>query len=159
MFKDMMGDFHIHRASDDHSSELVLPLNKGDQIVSVADVTKFTQPDVVNNVPGVVWIGPERIEFWGVDTITNTLIDITRGTLGTPEVSHVANANFVYDAGRESEIPGVARYVNYGDFITPAYNNFSTSLHASTTPEARFIQAESGLISGKWQTASGTWAP
>lgn len=157
MFKDMMGDFHIHRASDDHSSELLLPLNKGDRVISVADVTKFTQPDVVNNVPGVVWVGPERIEFWGVDTVTNELIDITRGTLGTPEVNHTAPKHRVYDAGRESEIPGVARYVNYGDFITPAYNNFNTSLHASSTPEARFIQEETGIIRDFWHTLEGTW--
>ena len=162
MFKDMMGDFHITRASTDHSTWLNADLNKGDTQVQVGDATKLTQPDVVNNVPGVVWIGPERIEFWGVDG--NTLIDIQRGTLGTPEVNHPRyvgynDGSIVLDGGRESQIPGIARYVNYGEHITPAYNNFSTPLHTSTTPEAQFIQTEPGKISGNWVTNSNPWTP
>lgn len=162
MFKDMMGDFHITRASSSHTTWLDQDLNKGDTQVIVGDATKLTQPDVVNNVPGVVWIGPERIEFWGVDG--NTLIDIQRGTLGTPEVNHpryIGNndGSIVLDGGRENQIPGIARYVNYGEHITPAYNNFSTPLHTSTTPEAQFIQAEPGKISGNWVTNSNPWTP
>ena len=160
MFKDMMGDFHITRASSLHTTWLDQDLNKGDTQVHVGDASKLTQPDVVNNVPGVVWIGPERIEFWGVDG--NTLIDIQRSTLGTPEVNHPRyigsnDGSIVLDGGRESQIPGIARYVNYGEHITPAYNNFSTPLHTSTTPEAQFIQAEPGQISSNWVTNNNPW--
>lgn len=160
MFKDMMGDFHITRASSLHTTWLDQDLNKGDTQVHVGDASKLTQPDVVNNVPGVVWIGPERIEFWGVDG--NTLIDIQRSTLGTPEVNHPRyigsnDGSIVLDGGRESQIPGIARYVNYGEHITPAYNNFSTPLHTSTTPEAQFIQAEPGQISSNWATNNNPW--
>ena len=162
MFKDMMGDFHITRASSLHTTWLDQDLNKGDTQVHVGDASKLTQPDVVNNVPGVVWIGPERIEFWGVDG--NTLIDIQRSTLGTPEVNHPRyigsnDGSIVLDGGRESQIPGIARYVNYGEHITPAYNNFSTPLHTSTTPEAQFIQAEPGQISGNWTSNNNPWTP
>ena len=162
MFKDMMGDFHIHRVANSHTTALATDLNKGDNTIDVVDATKLTQPDVENYVPGVIWIGPERIEFWGVDG--NTLTNITRGTLGTPEVNHKqfagsGNGSIVIDAGRESEIPGVARYVNYLDNLFPAYNDFGSTLHNSSNPEATFIKAGPGIISNSWTKNTNGWTP
>ena len=54
-----------------------------------------TVPDANQNVPGVVWIGAERIEYFKRQNLGNgiiTLDQVRRGTKGTPKQDHLAGA-------------------------------------------------------------------
>lgn len=143
IFKDMLGDFHIHRVNDGAKTVLNTNIDQQTTSIEVADASLLTPPDAVNLVPGVVWIGNERIEFWGIDG--NVLTNCARGTLGTAAKAHAINATVV-DQGRQEDIPGIARYVRYGDQLTPAYNDASTMLHNSTNTEANFINQVKGTL-------------
>ena len=62
----------------------------------------------IKRVPGVVFIGSERITFWQVDTTIpglNKLQQILRGTSGTPWGENYAIGQVVRDVGENQNIP------------------------------------------------------
>jgi len=143
LFKDMLGDFHIHRVNDLGKTMLNTNIDQITTSIEVQDASVLTVSDAVNLVPGVIWIGSERIEYWGING--NILVNCARGTLGTAAQSHQLN-DMVVDQGRQQDIPGIARFVRYGDQLKPAFNDAGTELQNSTNAEANFINQVKGTI-------------
>ena len=81
MFKDILGKTTYTRLSLKNTTYLTQPLSPTDTEIYVADASVLTAPIVSQNIPGVVLINFERIEFYQMDG--NVLKQITRGTLGT----------------------------------------------------------------------------
>jgi hypothetical protein len=88
-------------------------------------------PDIANNVPGVIFIGKERIAYFEKDG--NTLKRLFRGTLGTGVQTHVGGTRVV-DASKIQEIPyedtttmnrhtGDGSTVFFGTTFTPSDKN------------------------------------
>jgi hypothetical protein len=61
------------------------------------------QPTTIDE-PNIAWIGNERIEYYGVDTVNNLLTAVKRGTKGTPLSVH-ATGTKVFDGGPDQEMP------------------------------------------------------
>ena len=162
MFKDAIDYFHIHRVDDTNgkttSTSSVQQLATEIEVTHPEALTNLTQPDVENNVPGVIWMDTERMEFWGISVGTGTggtdvLTGVTRGTYGTSAIAHAPNTR-VIDGGRRQQIPGIPDYWDYLNNIDSsvparfhthtAFNDLSVVLQASTNAEANFINATTG---------------
>ena len=101
--RDTVGEFYSFRLfSDMNQTQAIFKMNQtnttvlgeslgtdGDVVIS--DITKIYNPSTAfDNRYGVIIVGAERITYTGIDTETNTLIGVRRGTAGTAIVEHAA---------------------------------------------------------------------
>ena len=133
-----------------HSSNVIVNANKTtttaaitgtDTTIPVTDATKLDNPSTVigvGEIPGVVYIGSERIEYSAVSG--NNLLFCTRGTLGTSAKAHTSGAT-VINSGATTRIPTLEKFSHYGDNLRMAYNDSGISLSAAgISPEHAFIR-------------------
>ena len=83
MFSNMMRDESYLRIADAHSTTLASNLHINDTTIVVTDASTLSTPDVAGVTPGVVFINGERITYYTINLITDTLGQIRRGTQGT----------------------------------------------------------------------------
>ena len=92
-FKDMLNRTHFKRI-DAASTTLAQPLNQYDLRIEVVDGTNLAEPNKGTNMPGIIWVNGERIEYFVKEE--NTLRQLRRGTLGTGVLDvHPAGSNVV----------------------------------------------------------------
>ena len=108
IFKDMLNRTHYKRLNSSKIFVLDQDLNYFDKDIKLVNATGISQPDPSINVPGVVFIDGERIEYFKVDG--NVLSQLRRGTLGTGVKS-------VYNAGEELMDQSTYQTVPYTDEI------------------------------------------
>jgi hypothetical protein len=131
IFKDILNRYHYRRISETHSTVLTQTLNVDDTEIQVSNTSVLPTPDIANNVPGVIFIGKERIAYFEKDG--NTLKRLFRGTLGTGVQTHVGGTRVV-DASKIQEIPyedtttmnrhtGDGSTVFFGTTFTPSDKN------------------------------------
>lgn len=102
-FKDMLNRDHYKRISKEKSTFLAQPLNYYDNQIVVEDGDVLTEPNRGRNLPGVIYINGERIEYFVKND--NILSQIRRGTLGTgTPVVHASRLD-VIDIGPTETIP------------------------------------------------------
>jgi hypothetical protein len=107
-----------------------------DSEISVADASILGDPSPANNIPGVIFIGAERITYYGRDIVNNRLTQIRRGTAGTPILEHVAG-EMVVDGGLGEEIPNAHTAIWYEAGLSSASNGLG--LQNSMTTQAQFL--------------------
>jgi hypothetical protein len=105
IFNDMLGNTSFTRLSKKYSTFLTQPLSVTDTEIQVADSSVLTLPIADENVPGVILINRERIEFFQING--NTLRQLRRGTLGTSPSTYLDVGTIVIDQGSEQTIPFV----------------------------------------------------
>lgn len=105
-FKDMLNRTHFKRLNDTVKFELAQDLSWSDLRIELVDAEHLPEPSKSNNVPGVLFINNERIEYFLKEG--NTLRQIRRGTLGTgvPEV---------HPAGTKVENQSITETIPYKD--------------------------------------------
>jgi hypothetical protein len=102
IFKDILNRYHYRRISSTHSTQLAQDLAVDDTTITVLDGSVLPEPSTANNIPGVVFIGTERIAYFGKSG--NTLSRLFRGTLGTGVQAH-SGGDYVVDGSKAQEIP------------------------------------------------------
>jgi len=80
-FKDILNRVHYKRLNKNKATSLTENLYQGDNTISVADSSKLDDPNPAKNIPGIIEINGERIEYF-IKT-GNKLSQLRRGTLGT----------------------------------------------------------------------------
>ena len=80
-FKDMLNRTHYKRLNNSKETTLIKDLNYFDLRIEVLDGSVLAVPNKNKNVPGVVFVNGERIEYMVKEG--NTLRQLRRGTLGT----------------------------------------------------------------------------
>ena len=108
IFKDMLNRTHYKRLNNSKIFALDEDLNFYDKDIKLVNSTGISQPDASINVPGVVFIDGERIEYFKVEG--HVLSQLRRGTLGTGVKS-------VYKAGEELMDQSSYQTVPYTDEI------------------------------------------
>ena len=78
---DMFGKLHYTRLSKFHSTVLTKELSYTDSEIFVQDASTLITPNPARNIPGIVLIDGERIEFFSKNG--NVLGHLRRSTLGT----------------------------------------------------------------------------
>lgn len=106
IFKDILNRTHYKRLNKDKTYVLAQDLNITDQSIVLVDATGITKPSKSLNLPGVLFIEGERIEYFEVNG--NTLSQLRRGTLGT-------GARTVYTSGTELMDQSVSETIPYTD--------------------------------------------
>jgi len=97
-------------------------------------------PDANANIPGIIWIGSERIEYLEIDNINNKIKKLRRGTSGTHiPASHPTNS-LVIDISSRQEIPSAHEKTWYNTSGSNASNGLG--LQNSTTVQASFLLEE-----------------
>ena len=103
IFRDMLGRTHYKRLSAPNSTELAQYLSLGDATITVKDSSVLTPGNPSRNIPGVVFIDKERIEFFTING--NELGQLRRGTLGTAPKDIYVVGTQVVDQGTMQTIP------------------------------------------------------
>ena len=137
MWKDILGNTHFYRMIDDATTELVEDLAKNDNQIVVKNGSKLAEPNLETNIPGVVFIGYERITYWEKDG--NTLKNIRRGTMGTASPFKHYKGSQIIDASKRQEVPNFTNSNVWYDMTQDEY-----SLQYQTTQQANFLNAFKG---------------
>jgi hypothetical protein len=106
IFDNMVDDVSYLRIADNFSTTLTSALSLNDTSISVANVALLATPSVSLNTPGVIFIDAERITYWTVNTGTNTLGQIRRGTQGTAIANIHPAGRTVIDGSTRQLVPG-----------------------------------------------------
>ena len=102
IFKDMLNRTFYKRINKNATTKLTIDMTEGTKTITVEDATVLPTPDASLNVPGVVFIDKERIEYF--TKTSNVLGQLKRGTLGTGIKDHGSGAEVV-DASGTQTIP------------------------------------------------------
>jgi FG-GAP repeat len=117
-FKDMTNRMIYKRLDGAKSTVLAQDFSWYDTFIEVKDASVLELPNPSKNLPGVVEINNERIEYFS--RLGNTLGQLRRGTLGTG-INHIVPAGtLVSDIGIMETIPyrdSEKKYTFYGDGI------------------------------------------
>jgi hypothetical protein len=98
----MMNRTFYKRISKNATTKLTLDMTEGTQTITVEDASVLPTPNASANVPGVIFIDKERIEYFTKSG--NTLGQLRRGTLGTGIKGHGSGTEVV-DASGTQTIP------------------------------------------------------
>jgi hypothetical protein len=118
IFKDMLDRFSYKRINQNNIFRLATPLRFFDKTITLVSAEGLFKPNRITNVPGILFIGSERIEYF--DISGNVVSDIRRGTLGTGVAESYAVGTLVYDQNTYENI-------NYSDeFISQTFDTNGT---------------------------------
>ena len=101
-FKDMLNRTHYKRL-DAPATKLTQDLNYYDLRIELDDASGLPTPNKANNIPGIIFIEGERIEYLVKEG--NTLRQLRRGTLGTGVKNTYTAGTNVYEQGVSKNIP------------------------------------------------------
>jgi hypothetical protein len=101
-FKDILNRTHYKRL-DNAATKLAKPLNYFDLRIEVEDGTQLPDPNKGKNLPGIIFINQERIEYFVKEG--NILRQLRRGTLGTgiKDVHEIGSE--IFDQNSNKTIP------------------------------------------------------
>lgn len=111
IFQDMRDVQAAYRITPATTTQLTQDLLVTDDVIYVADAGALMEPDLQQNVWGVLSINAERIMYRERDTVANTVSSLLRGTAGTAVANHfvgdsaLPNNDDVYDFGRDNLAP------------------------------------------------------
>jgi hypothetical protein len=146
IFNDMLGGTTFTRLSAKHTTYLTRPLRYTDTEIHVADETALTPPDLFRNIPGVIMVEGERIEFWHSNN--NILSEIRRGTLGTGPSEYSNEGTRVLDQGTRQLISGPEVLKVQNSFAGVSTNTYviSTATIDRTYPNTSTLVQCDGIV-------------
>jgi hypothetical protein len=121
LFKDMNGNSAMYKV--DESVMLTTELLITDDVIYLNNAENLTSPNLELGVFGIILINNERITYRELDSATNTISGLRRGTAGTSILSHLVG-DIVSDVS-------VSNIVN-GSVITSTTLGADTNALAST---------------------------
>jgi hypothetical protein len=145
-FKDMLNRFHYKRINKSKSTTLIRELDWNHAEIHVANGNVLTNPDKERNLPGIIEINGERIEYLTKEG--NILKNIRRGTLGTSVPEKHRIGLYVIDFGPSETIP-------YKDIQLSA--SYVTTTESTTTVDVDFIPMQSAIENGYTPTTVEDW--
>ena len=132
IFQDMRGSQTTYSITPSTTTTTTQSVELNSNIIYVTNVTALTEPNLDNNIWGVLTIDAERIMYRYWDSEANTVSGLLRGTAGTAAAAHASGAT-VYNLGRNNLLP-----TEYQDSIVS-----STTLADGATTE--FVAADISL--------------
>jgi hypothetical protein len=130
-FKDMLNRVHYKRLNKDKSTNLAKDLNPYDKDITVVDASVLDIPAPSKNIPGVIEINGERIEYF--TKTGNVLSQLRRGTLGTGIPEFHSSGILVQGLGASETIPYTDENI-----ITPSTSDGVATNQAAITAAINF---------------------
>jgi hypothetical protein len=140
VFQDMRGAQATYRMTTDTTTSLSQELSESADIIYVTDASLLSQPNVENNIWGVITINGERIMYRERDIVNNTVSSLRRGTAGTATTDHSVGS-IVYDLGRGTIMP--MEFQNYIVSNTFLANGTTTAFVAT---DIAFDVSQSSIV-------------
>ena len=131
IFKDMLNRTFYKRINKNATTKIAQDVTDESIVIQVEDGTVLPEPNAANNIPGVIFVDKERIEYFTKSG--DTLGQLRRGTLGTGIKDH-SSGTAVVDASGTQTIPYTDTvYTNTftGDGSTATFNLSQTPASAS----------------------------
>ena len=110
-FKDLNDNYSYYRAPRSAETTLTSNLAITDTVIHVNNASILPVPARVSNTPGLIYINGERILYWTLDTVNNTISNIRRGISGTGTPTIQAINSIVTDGGMGQQIPYSSHYL------------------------------------------------
>jgi hypothetical protein len=104
IFQDMLGNQKIIRLYPGNTTALAQAMSATDDTIYVRDASTLSEPNLADNIFGVVIIDGERITYTVRNTTDNTLSGLRRGVAGTAISAHASGAS-VSNAGLDQQLP------------------------------------------------------
>jgi hypothetical protein len=142
LFKDLNDNFYYNRVALADAAFLTKELKITDTEIHVSNANALGIPAPNKNVPGVIFIGGERIVFWQKNG--NILSQIRRGTAGTAASTLYAEGSIVVDSSNKSKIPN-GEISTWYDLGAEGPTD-GEGLILSNTMQARFLKESKGII-------------
>lgn len=140
IFKDLFDKTHYYRLSNRHTAITTAQILSADTEIALNKVSHLTVPDANANIPGIIWIGSERIEYLEIDNVNNKIKRLRRGTSGTHIPTSHPNNSLVIDISSRQEIPAAHDKTWYNTSGSNASDGLG--LQNSTTVQASFLLEE-----------------
>ena len=102
-FKDILNRVHYKRLDNANKYKLAQDLNWWDTRIELVDASNLPEPGKKKQIPGVVFINGERIEYYVKQG--NSLRQLRRGTLGTGVNALIASGTEVRDQSPGENVP------------------------------------------------------
>jgi Fe-S cluster assembly iron-binding protein IscA len=103
IYKDMFNNYHYKRYSKSNNILLAKDLSYFDTSMELTDTTGLSIPDQLRNIPGVIIINNERIEYFNIQG--NIISQLRRGCLGTAIKESHAAGSYVINVGADDTLP------------------------------------------------------
>jgi len=156
IYKDMLNNNIYKRYQKKNSVKLTKVLNYYDTTVEVSDATQLSEPILSRNIPGIITINNERIEYFAKSG--NVLSQLRRGSLGTAIKESHAIGSYVIDSG-SGETISYTDTESTNDFLSDGTPDDSTVGAAQTIGPLDFIPAKSQRNSWYRDTIPQTYGP
>jgi hypothetical protein len=146
VFTNMLDYVTYTRIADAHSTTLTQVLLPTDTEIHVDDATVLMEPNPAANLPGIVFIGCERIVYYRINRTTNVIGLIRRGTHGTAIMPIHGIGARVIDSGQTQHIPTITVGTNNAN-VSVWFNSGAnvatdgTGFEGSTTEAVNFLKA------------------
>ena len=101
--KDMLNNVVYKRFQRKSTVILTKDLTYYDTSMEVSDASGLSEPNLLKNIPGILYINNERIEYF--NKTGNILSQLRRGSLGTGIAEVHSTGSFVVDVGVRETIP------------------------------------------------------
>lgn len=134
------GNKKVYALSDALGTTLASNIAQGDTEIQVTDVLKLPKPVAAsynrgNPVPGVIYIGSERVQYFHINEANNKLLECRRGTGTTTDQAHTSG----------EKIFSITDFVTLTDNIEETWSPHATyGLINSTSANARFFKENKG---------------
>jgi len=140
IFQDMRGVQASYRMTTATTTILTQDLAIDDDVAYVDNAGALAEPDLANNIWGVLTVNGERIMYRERDLIANTVSSLLRGTAGTAAAAHVTDA-VVYNLNRDNLAPVLYQdhYVGSNTLADGATTVFTADVDLSS-PGLSFAQ-------------------
>jgi len=122
IFNDIFNRTHFKRLSKQNTTYLTQELYFEDTEIHVADASVLTQPIPSKNIPGVILLDGERIEFFKITG--NVLSQLRRSTLGTAPAYYSEVMSKVIDQGSAQTVPYQDRMLRQDRLTEYAVNTY-----------------------------------
>ena len=154
IFQDMRGVQATYRMTSATTTALSQTLYASDDVVYVDDAGTLAEPDLANNIWGVLTVNGERIMYRERDLITNTVSSLLRGTAGTAVDSH-ATGSTVYNLNRDNLAPIAYQdhYVGSNTLANGTTTTFTADVDLSLEDSTFDAQAILVYVGGIKQTS------
>ena len=104
IFQDMRGVQATYRITPSTTTTLSQALDATDNIIHITNAAALDNPNIADNIWGVLTVNGERIMYRERDTVNNTVSSLLRGTAGTAVAAHTVDS-LVYEMGRANILP------------------------------------------------------
>jgi len=131
IFQDMRGLQTAYRITAATTTQLTVALSATDDIIHVTAADQLPTPNLPLGMFGIITINGERIAYRYIDTVSNTVSGLRRGTAGTAADFHAVGSN-IYDMSIGNRLPqSDQNYIVSQEFLANGSTTIYTALDIS----------------------------